>query len=345
MGTSSSHPNRFLQHEERTQLLSYQQHQQLNSLSSFHGLEYKNMLHYQPHEEGHGTSLTPALLADLVQSTNYSAGEIKQLHLQFANDILCTPADSGSFSDGNRTKLSTSASYISPHLNNHNHNNLKRGLHFPTFRGFFEASLNIQPSSSTTAGLSDSDESDEDQYGQKPKKHQKPSLEAVAAMIFRGFDADQDGIITFPEFVLGLHSMTRGNECQRLAFAFRMYDNTGSGRLSRVHVESLLHSLQHFNLLSPTTKPSSDAIPSLLSPADIVASAFDIRHSNSNPSAQHNDGVDYKGVHRSEGHLSLEPLCLYHSEHPSCSLLDTIDFEHFRRWARSCPEVVRALSL
>jgi Ca2+-binding EF-hand superfamily protein len=56
---------------------------------------------------------------------------------------------------------------------------------------------------------------------------------AAVLLLFRGFDADRDGVITFAELVRGLSVMTRGTNDERLFFAFRMHDEAGTGVIPR----------------------------------------------------------------------------------------------------------------
>ena len=56
----------------------------------------------------------------------------------------------------------------------------------------------------------------------------------TAAILFRGFDADRDGVITFGELARGLSAMTRGTNDEKLRFAYRMHDVEGTGAISRV---------------------------------------------------------------------------------------------------------------
>jgi Ca2+-binding EF-hand superfamily protein len=55
----------------------------------------------------------------------------------------------------------------------------------------------------------------------------------AAALFFRGFDANADGVVTFHELVRGLSAMTRGTNEERTRFAFRMHDADRGGFVSR----------------------------------------------------------------------------------------------------------------
>lgn len=63
----------------------------------------------------------------------------------------------------------------------------------------------------------------------------------AARLLFRAFDANHDGMITFAEFVRGLSAMTRGSNEEKLVVAFRMYDVDGDGL---IHFETLQSNLQ-----------------------------------------------------------------------------------------------------
>ena len=94
----------------------------------------------------------------------------------------------------------------------------------------------------------------------------------VARMLFRGFDANDDGVVTFHELVRGLSAMTRGTNEERLHFAFRMYDEDRNGFLTAPSLTRQLAALEAtFGPLRVHGAPP-DAPP--VAPAEVVAAAM-----------------------------------------------------------------------
>lgn len=116
----------------------------------------------------------------------------------------------------------------------------------------------------------------------------------VPALLFRGFDADRDGIITFTELVRGLSAMTRGTNDERIRFAFRMYDEQGTGVVGRDSLIANLRALRRaFGPLHPYHGPHID------------------------------DGADEDelvsiAMHGLRDALTYEDFDLYVQSHPSC---------------------------
>ncbi|XP_022246137.1 EF-hand calcium-binding domain-containing protein 1-like [Limulus polyphemus] len=60
--------------------------------------------------------------------------------------------------------------------------------------------------------------------------------------IFRTFDADNDGIIDFGEWVTGLSIILRGTQDEKIDFCFKVYDLTGDRIITR---EEMFHMLKN----------------------------------------------------------------------------------------------------
>lgn len=63
-------------------------------------------------------------------------------------------------------------------------------------------------------------------------------------MLFRAFDANEDGMITFFEFARGMSIMTRGSNSERVLFAFDMYDVQRTGTLTLEGMMPLLEAME-----------------------------------------------------------------------------------------------------
>ena len=70
--------------------------------------------------------------------------------------------------------------------------------------------------------------------------------EILVHMLFRAFDRDADGLISFFEFARGMSLMTRGTNAERIQFAFDMYDVERRGELRRDTVLPLLEAMEQF---------------------------------------------------------------------------------------------------
>lgn len=71
--------------------------------------------------------------------------------------------------------------------------------------------------------------------------------EILVHMLFRAFDRDADGLISFFEFARGMSLMTRGTNAERILFAFDMYDVERRGELRRDTVLPLLEAMEQFS--------------------------------------------------------------------------------------------------
>ena len=119
----------------------------------------------------------------------------------------------------------------------------------------------------------------------------------ASRVLFRGFDTDTDGVITFAELVRGLSNMTRGTDDERIRFAFRMYADPSTGLIEARSLHETARTLRNaFGPLQPYHAHAPDAL----------------------------DGgaVDDDVVHDVTGgapHLSYEDFALYARSSPSCA--------------------------
>ena len=93
----------------------------------------------------------------------------------------------------------------------------------------------------------------------------------AARILFRGFDADCDGVITFAELVRGLSSMTRGTDDERIRFAFRMYADPDTGVIPAGSLHETARTLRRsFGPLHPYHAHGGDAIDGGATDDDVV---------------------------------------------------------------------------
>ncbi|CAF0790106.1 unnamed protein product [Didymodactylos carnosus] len=72
------------------------------------------------------------------------------------------------------------------------------------------------------------------------------------SFLFQNIDRDNDGIITFEEFVLTLSLLAHGTIEDRLSWVFNLYDVNKDGKISRRDLAELIESV--FNLMIPARK-------------------------------------------------------------------------------------------
>ncbi|KAJ3232515.1 hypothetical protein HDU81_002885 [Chytriomyces hyalinus] len=66
--------------------------------------------------------------------------------------------------------------------------------------------------------------------------------------IFKFYDRDGDGVISFPEFVSSLGIMTKGSLEERIQYAFNGYDLNGDGVLSRVELQRMFRAYYQLSM-------------------------------------------------------------------------------------------------
>eukprot|EP00759_Apiculatamorpha_spiralis_P017815 PhF_6_TR23927/c0_g1_i1/m.33487/K19932/NCS1; neuronal calcium sensor 1 len=70
----------------------------------------------------------------------------------------------------------------------------------------------------------------------------------VTSLIFRAFDKNRDGMVTFGEFVTGMSVMTRGGPEEKLSFAFSLLDTRGIGYISKSDLIPVVAAIQRANM-------------------------------------------------------------------------------------------------
>uniref|UniRef100_A0A914WSF4 EF-hand domain-containing protein n=1 Tax=Plectus sambesii TaxID=2011161 RepID=A0A914WSF4_9BILA len=77
-----------------------------------------------------------------------------------------------------------------------------------------------------------------------------------AEFVFRTFDRDGNGMISFEEFVLGLSILSRGTTDDKLAWVFDLYDNKRRGFIDRDEMFIVVQSI--YDLMGSYTDPPVD---------------------------------------------------------------------------------------
>jgi Ca2+-binding EF-hand superfamily protein len=75
----------------------------------------------------------------------------------------------------------------------------------------------------------------------KPEPDDK--LDEIAANVFKAFDKDNNGTINFNEFMVAYALTSKGNNEEKLAYAFELYDLDGNGSLDRGEIKAVLFSM------------------------------------------------------------------------------------------------------
>lgn len=66
------------------------------------------------------------------------------------------------------------------------------------------------------------------------------NLDEISAFIFRAFDTDHNGYITFNEFMLGFALTSRGDIKKKLEYAFMLYDADQNGYLDNNEIKEVI---------------------------------------------------------------------------------------------------------
>ncbi|OQV26030.1 putative Kv channel-interacting protein 2 [Hypsibius exemplaris] len=77
-----------------------------------------------------------------------------------------------------------------------------------------------------------------------------------AGYIFATFDQDEDGHVTFDQFITGMSVLSRGTMPQKLRWVFNLYDLNGSGRISKSNLRDIILSVNQ--MLGSHAKPPTD---------------------------------------------------------------------------------------
>jgi Kv channel-interacting protein len=81
---------------------------------------------------------------------------------------------------------------------------------------------------------------------------------AFAGYIFATFDQDEDGHVTFDQFILGMSILSRGTMAQKLRWVFNLYDLNGTGRISKSNLKDIICSINQ--MLGSHAKPQADDV-------------------------------------------------------------------------------------
>ena len=68
-------------------------------------------------------------------------------------------------------------------------------------------------------------------------------IDEIADYVFRGFDADNNGSISFNEFLIAYALTSRGDQKLKLEYAFEIYDADNSGSLDKKQVANALEAM------------------------------------------------------------------------------------------------------
>ncbi|CAL8072330.1 unnamed protein product [Calicophoron daubneyi] len=74
-----------------------------------------------------------------------------------------------------------------------------------------------------------------------------------AQLVFRSFDQEHNGTLTFEQFIQALSSLTHGSQTDKLSWAFRLYDLNGDGVISKNEMLKVVNAI--YDLLGRSTEP------------------------------------------------------------------------------------------
>ncbi|XP_076359439.1 A-type potassium channel modulatory protein KCNIP1-like isoform X1 [Tachypleus tridentatus] len=77
-----------------------------------------------------------------------------------------------------------------------------------------------------------------------------------AHYVFKAFDRDRNGTISFQDFVVGLSALTRGSTLEKLQWTFNLYDINGDGCISREEMCEIIMAV--YSLMGRFAEPSVD---------------------------------------------------------------------------------------
>jgi len=66
------------------------------------------------------------------------------------------------------------------------------------------------------------------------------NLDEIANFIFTGFDSDNNGFLTFNEFLIGYVLTSKGDLTTKLTYAFELYDADNNGYLTAAEVKQVI---------------------------------------------------------------------------------------------------------
>lgn len=77
-----------------------------------------------------------------------------------------------------------------------------------------------------------------------------------AHYVFKVFDQDHDGTVSFEEFVMGLSVLARGTIHEKLIWAFNLYDANGDGVITREELSDIVTAV--YELLGKYAEPTME---------------------------------------------------------------------------------------
>ncbi|CAG2177780.1 unnamed protein product, partial [Oppiella nova] len=77
-----------------------------------------------------------------------------------------------------------------------------------------------------------------------------------ASFVFRVFDDDKDGMITFEEFIRALSTTSRGTLEEKLLWTFKLYDLDNDGFITREEMILIIEAI--YQMLGPNTESEDE---------------------------------------------------------------------------------------
>lgn len=111
--------------------------------------------------------------------------------------------------------------------------------------------------------------------------------------VFRTFDRERCGLVTFKEFVTGLSVLLRGSQHEKLMWTFRLYDVNGDEIVTREEMCAVVSAI--YDMIHSSSSSSSSSPPSHVMPMDQRTSTI-----------QHVDQLFQKMDLNRDGVISLE---------------------------------------
>ena len=95
--------------------------------------------------------------------------------------------------------------------------------------------------------------------------------EPFAGHIFATFDRDEDGHVTFDQFIQGMSTISRGTLPQKVRWIFNLYDINGTGKVTKSNLRDIVSSV--YQLLGGHAKSA----PNDFASTEHVDRMFDVR--------------------------------------------------------------------
>ena len=70
-----------------------------------------------------------------------------------------------------------------------------------------------------------------------------PDAGPFAGHIFATFDRDEDGHVTFDQFIQGMSTISRETLLQKARWVFNLYDNNGTGKVTKSNLRDIVSSV------------------------------------------------------------------------------------------------------